>query len=66
MKNLEGIAVCLTGGLYALYLAYKGVWKPGTMGSRHPPVKQEWPARMFAVFIGLFFLFGAAWLLMNK
>ena len=65
MKKLLQAAMCLGAGAYGLYLAYKGVWKPGHIGSRRPPVKQEWPTRMFAIFISLFFLFSALWLLLG-
>ena len=66
LKKLLDAVMFLVCGIYALHLAHKGVWKPGHVGSRRPPVKQEWPTRLFAVFVGLSFLFGAVWLLVTR
>lgn len=66
MKKLLDALTFLLCGIYALHLAHKGVWRPGNIGSRRPPIKQELPARLFAVFVGLSFLFGAVWLLVTR
>jgi hypothetical protein len=52
-------------GSRAFYDSYKGVWRPGGIGSTREPIKAAWYHRVFMVLGGLW-AFYVSWIVMRR
>lgn len=57
VSNLPLAALGLVFAAGAFYDAYKGLWRPGGIGSSRDPIKASWYLRTFLLLAGLWALY---------